>query len=110
MLPGDRSREGRIKVETAEKVPGGRALVRHPWEITLREFIKKVRRDYGIEVEPAGAAIASSRFLSRAGRAFPVPVMDMDEVMPLPLLRFLCWLYRLPPADFGLDPEDSDGE
>ena len=24
--------------------------IRHPWEITLREFVEKVRRDYGVEV------------------------------------------------------------
>jgi hypothetical protein len=106
MLTRDRSREGRIKVETAEKIPGGSALVRHPWEITLREFIERVRRDYGIQIEPASAAIASGQFMSKEGRAFPVPVMGMDEVMPLPLLRFLCRLYRIPAADFHLDPED----
>jgi hypothetical protein len=82
-------------------------LVRHPWEITLREFIETVRRNYGIEIETTTAALASSRFLSKAGRPFPLPVMDMDEVMPLPLLRFLCWLYKIPPVDFGLDPEDA---
>lgn len=24
---------------------------RHPWEITLREFVEEVRRDYGIEID-----------------------------------------------------------
>ena len=83
-------------------------MVRHPWQITLREFIETVRRQYGIEVEIAPAAIASGRFLSKDGRLYPVPVMEPDEVMPIPLLRFLCGLYRLPPSDFRLDPEDDD--
>ena len=83
-------------------------MVRHPWQITLREFIETVRRDYGIEVETAPAAIASGRFLSKDGRIYPVPVMELDEVMPIPLLRFLCGLYRLPPSDFRLDPEEDD--
>lgn len=89
-----------------EKLPEIRSLARHPWEITLREFIEQVRRDYGIELDSAGAAIAGGRFLSKDGRLFPVPVMDMDEIMPLPLLRFLCELYQIPPEDFRLDPED----
>ena len=83
-------------------------MVRHPWQITLREFIETVRRDYGIEIETAPAAIAGGRFLSKDGRLYPVPVMEPDEVMPIPLLRFLCGLYRLPPSDFRLDPEDDD--
>lgn len=45
-------------------------MVRHPWQITLREFIETVRRDYGIEVEIAPAAIASGRFLSKDGRLY----------------------------------------
>ena len=85
-------------------------MVRHPWEITLREFIEKVRREYGIEIHPASAAIASGRFLSKDRRSFPVPVMDEEDLVPLPLLRFLCEKYRLPPENFHLDPEDDDGD
>jgi hypothetical protein len=83
-------------------------LVRHPWEITLREFIEQVRRDYGIEVEITAAAIAGGRFLSKSGRLFPVPIMDLDAIMPLYLLRQLCRLYRVPPEDFGLLREEED--
>ena len=91
-----------------EKLPEIRTLARHPWEITLRELIEVVRRQYGIEVETTTAAVLSSEFLNKGNRPFPLPVLEMDEVMPLPLLRFLCWLYKLPPVDFGLDPEDED--
>ena len=59
-------------------------------------------------MEIAPAAIASGRFLSKDGRLFPVPVMELEEAMPLPLLKFLCDLYRIPASDFGLDPEDVD--
>ena len=34
-----------------EKLPEIRPLGRHPWELTLREFIEVVRRDYGIEID-----------------------------------------------------------
>jgi hypothetical protein len=90
-----------------EKLPEIRSLGRHPWELTLREFIEQVRRDYGIEIEITEAAIAGGRFLSKNGRLFPVPVMDLDALMPLPLLRFLCELYQIPPEDFRLDPRDD---
>jgi hypothetical protein len=83
-------------------------LARHPWQITLREFIERVRREYGIEIGAATAAITAGRFLSKDQRSFPVPVMELDEVMPLPLLQFLCRFFRIPPTDFGLDAEEED--
>lgn len=83
-------------------------MARHPWQITLGEFIERVRREYGVEIDPAAAAVTGGRFLSKDQRPFPVPVMDLDEVMPLPLLRFLCRFFRIPPADFGLDAEEDD--
>lgn len=83
-------------------------MVRHPWEITLREFIEKVRREYGIEIDPASAAIAGGRFLSKDRRAYPVPVFDDDELMPVYLLQQFCRIYRVPPEDFGLLPEEDD--
>jgi hypothetical protein len=83
-------------------------MTRHPWQITLRDFIEKVRREYGIEIDPASAAVSGGRFLSKEKRLFPIPVMEPDEVMPLPLLRFLCRLYRVPPVDFALEAEEDD--
>jgi hypothetical protein len=85
-------------------------LARHPWEITLREFVKKVHRDYGIELELATAAVVSGWILRKEDRIYPVPVMDPDEVMPLPLLRALSKFYRLPPEDSGLDPYDEEDD
>jgi hypothetical protein len=82
-------------------------LARHPWEITLREFIEIARRDYGIEIELVSAAIAVGWILRRGISAYPVPVMDPDEILPLEILRKLCRLYGIPPVDFGLDPDDD---
>jgi hypothetical protein len=83
-------------------------LVRHPWEITLREFIEKVRHDYGVEIHPASAAVAGGRFLSKDRRAYLIPVWEEDEIMPIHLLKNFCRLYRVPPEDFGLLPEEDD--
>lgn len=82
-------------------------MARHPWEITLRELIEIARRDYGIEIGLASATIASSWFLKKGERAYPVPVMDPDEILPINVLRRLCRLYGIPPLDLGLDPEDD---
>ena len=81
-------------------------MTRHPWELTLREFIEQVRRDYGIEIDVPYAAMNAGRFLSKADRLFPAPLLDLDTVMPTPLLEFLCYIYRLPAEDFGLRPEE----
>jgi hypothetical protein len=83
-------------------------LGKHPWEITLREFIDFVRRHYGIEIDAADAATMGGRFLSKSKRAFPVPVFEMDEVMPIFLLQYFCRLYRVPPEDLGLPAEEDD--
>jgi hypothetical protein len=91
-----------------EKLPEIRPLARHPWELTLREFIEFVRRNYGIEVSYPTAAIAGGLFLSKDKRAFPVVVLDEDEIMPISLLRNFCKLYRVPAEDFGLHPEEDD--
>lgn len=91
-----------------EKLPEIRPLARHPWELTLREFIEQVWRHYGIRVDYPSAARAAGLFLSKDKRAFPVVVLDEDEIMPILLLRSLCRLYRVPAEDFGLPSEEDD--
>lgn len=90
-----------------EKLPEIRSLGRHPWEITLREFIEIVRRNYGIEIDPAAAAVVGGQFLHKDRRLYPVEVLDLDEPMTLSLLRSMCRQYRIPPEDFSLDPEED---
>lgn len=80
---------------------------RHPWEITLREFIEIVRRNYGIEVEIRSAAIIASQFLRKGDKGL-VLLVDQDELLSLSVLRSLCRAYRIPPEDFGLDPEPDE--
>ena len=91
-----------------EKLPEIRPLARHPWELTLREFIETVWRNYGIRVDYPTAAAVGGLFLSRDKRTFPVAVLDEDEIMPIPLLRSLCRFYNVPPEDFGLSSEEDD--
>jgi hypothetical protein len=92
-----------------EKLPEIQPLARHPWELTLREFVEIVWRSYGIEVDHPSAAIAAGLFLSNEKRVvFPVAVLDEDEIMPLPLLRYFCRLYHVPAVDFGLAMEEND--
>ena len=83
-------------------------MVRHPWELTLREFIEVVRRDYGIRVDYPTAASTAGLLLSKDQKVFPVLVLDEDEIMPISLLRSLCRLYRVPMEDFGVSAEEDD--
>jgi hypothetical protein len=88
-----------------KKIIGGRVLARHPWEITLREFMAKVWRDYGIEIELVSAAVVSGWILKRGVGFYPVPVTDPDDILPPDVLRELCLFYSVPPTDFHLDPQ-----
>ena len=90
-----------------EKLPEIRSLARHPWELTLREFIEVVRRDYGIEIDLRSAVVVASRLLRKDDRSY-VLIMEEDEILPLSVLRSLCRFYRIPPEDFGLDPDPED--
>jgi hypothetical protein len=91
-----------------EKLPEIRSLGRHPWEITLREFIEIVRRNYGIEIKITSAAIAVGRYLRKDGRMYPIPVADENRPLAIDHLYFLCDLYRIPPEDFGLMPQEPE--
>jgi hypothetical protein len=93
-----------------EKLPEIRSLARHPWELTLQELIEQVRRDYGIDVDYATAAIFGGLYLSKGKIAFPVALPDPDEILPVSLLLYFCRLYRVPPEDFGLPPEEEDDD
>lgn len=79
-------------------------MARHPWELTLREFIEIARRNYGIEIDLRSAAIVASRLLKKNDRGYAV-VIEEEAILSLSVLRSLCRFYRIPPEDFGLDPE-----
>jgi hypothetical protein len=83
-------------------------LPRYPWEITLREFVEKVRHDYGIEMDLTSVILTASLILRKGNQLYPLLVAEEDDVLPLDVLRTLCRVYHLPPLDFHLDPEDED--
>jgi len=83
-------------------------LVRHPWEITVREFVEKARRDYGIEISATSVILTASLFLRKGDRLYPLLVAEEDDILPLDVLRTLCRAFGLPPADFHLDPDPEE--
>lgn len=86
---------------------GSRSLARHPWQITVREFAEKAWEDYGIEIASGSASIVASRFMNREGRPFAL-LIEEDVTLSTSVLRSLCRFYRIPPEDFGLDPEPEE--
>ncbi|HEV2855992.1 MAG TPA: hypothetical protein VHC97_24605 [Thermoanaerobaculia bacterium] len=91
-----------------EKLPEIRSLARHPWEITVREFVEKVRRDYGIELSVTYVTLTASLYLRKNDRLYLLLVADEDDILPLDVLRSLCRAFDVPPADFHLDPDPDD--
>ena len=83
-------------------------MARHPWELTVREFVEKVRRDYGIELAVTSVFLVASLFLRKGDRIYPLLVASEDDVIPLDILRTLCRVYGFPPLDFHLDPDPED--
>jgi hypothetical protein len=91
-----------------EKLPEIRSLGQHPWEITVREFVEKVWRDYGVKLSVTSVILATSLFLRKGDRLFPLLVAEEDDIIPLDVLRTLCRAFGFPPLDFHLDPDEDD--
>lgn len=101
------------KCRSAEqgKLPEILPLARHPWELTVREFVEKMRRDYGIELSVTSVFLIASLFLRKGDRIYPLPVLSEDDFIPLDILRTICRACGVPPLDFHLDPDpEDDGE
>lgn len=90
-----------------EKLPEIRSLGRHPWELTLREFTEKVRRDYGIELSMDEVILTASILFVKGRQVYPMALLREDDTLLVHELRSLCKAFDLPPADFHLDPEDT---
>ncbi len=91
-----------------EKLPEIRPLARHPWELTVREFVEKAWRDYGIELSVTHVLFVTSLLLQKGDRIYPLPLLDEDDVIPLDVLRTLCGAFGFPPLDFHLDPDPDE--
>jgi hypothetical protein len=105
MLPRHRSPQGEPH---KEKLPEIRSLVRHPWEITVREFVEKARRDYGMELSITTVILAMSLYLRKGVRIYPLLVSREDDLIPLDVLVTLCRAFGFPTADFHLDPNPDE--
>jgi hypothetical protein len=87
-----------------------------PWRLTLRQFVDRVRRDYGITIRTFGYPMIGPRgpiyytYLEREDLTGAFALMlEIDEDDPLTptLLRSLCHQLGLPPEDFHLDPDED---
>jgi len=81
--------------------------VGHPWEMTLRQLVEKVRRDYGIAIEIVPLPVPGT-ILSLGTEIFALPGVEEDDLLDLVHLENLCDRFRLPRADFALDPDPDD--
>jgi hypothetical protein len=88
----------------------GRTAVReerrlgHPWEMTLHQLVEKVGRDYGIVFEVVSLPVPGT-ILSHWTKIYALPGIDENDLLDLAVIENLCEYFRLPRADFALDPD-----
>jgi hypothetical protein len=86
-------------------------LGKHPWQLTLRQFLDKVERDFGgartllFAVGPRGRADISFVAITPE-RLAPILNVDPDEELTLTALRSACIQLGIPPDLFGLEQEE----
>lgn len=87
-----------------------------PWQLTLRQFLEKVQRDYGVVQEDRDYSVPERQgpmvfeYMERPELAESLALVlrvDEDEVLAPSVLRSLCRMLNLPPEDFHLDSEDE---
>lgn len=78
----------------------------HPWELTLSQLLRWLRRERGIEVR--ATVSVTGLILRRGPRMYALPGFDENEPMPLPVLEAICRTLDLPGEDLGLDPRVDD--
>ena len=84
---------------------------KHPWQLTLRQFLEKVERDFGGARKPLFSTGPSGRidisFVAISPEHFaPLLNLDPDDELSLTTLRSLCVQLGLPPELFGLEHEE----
>jgi hypothetical protein len=90
-------------------------VAEHPWRLTLRAFIDKVKAHYGLTLEafqaldPGKKTVAMPYLKNEAGRRFYLPAgLDTDSQLDEFVTASLCRLIGIPPEDFGLLPMEED--
>jgi len=87
----------------------------HPWCLTLRDFIDKVRSDYGFagpesfrSEDPKGQQVENRYLIGRDGERVYLPGgLGLDDQLDELVTSSLCRRMRIPPENFGLQPEDD---
>jgi hypothetical protein len=79
----------------------------HPWEMTLRQLVEKVGRDYGIAFEVISLPVPGT-ILIRGTKIYALPGIDEEDHLDLAVIENLCECFQLPRADFALDPDPED--
>lgn len=88
-----------------------------PWRITLRQFVEKVRSEYGLTLSSFATPMIGPKgpieyaYLREKDLVGAIALMleiEEDDVLAPTTLRSLCRLLNLPPEDFHLDPEDFE--
>ncbi len=82
-------------------------MSRHPWELTLGDFVERARRDYGVEARST-ADVAGGLYLAVGSLVLALPGMAEDDILAESVLRSLCRQLHLPAVDFGLEEGEPD--
>ena len=92
--------------------------MRHPWELTTRQLIDKLRREHGIEVEmvaapiPFPGSVVRLCYVVRPGstdrRFLVLEEQDLDQPLTLSVLRSYCSQLGFPPELLGVGSEPED--
>jgi hypothetical protein len=98
-------RTPRFLLSAGRTLSGKEEPLGHPWELTVRQLVRQVRRDYGIELRLL--TMARGAALEQGNLIYYLPGMDEDDLAPLEVLETICRVFRLPREDFGLDPADD---
>lgn len=88
----------------------------HPWELTLRQLITRLR-EYGFTfhaedlIDPEGSVLTAwyLRSADSPPQIIPLPAVDLDMPLAPSVLKSVLRRLRLPPVDFGFDPDELDG-
>lgn len=122
--PGKKTQRGKtqlklVKGSGSEEEEGQLAdlAAGHPWALTLRGFLGKVRSDYGFSgperfraLDPKDKKV-QSYLLGDDGktRVYLPGNLGLDDQMNEYVTASLCRRMGIPPEDFGLPPSDKEG-
>lgn len=87
----------------------------HPWSLTYGDFLKRAQLEYGLKlksfvaVDPKGRSVKMPYLEGQDGNRIYLPgkLEATDQLDPF-TTGSLCRRMRVPPEDFGLDPEEPD--